>query len=677
VGAGQMAQHHADSIRRLGTSASLVAVCDPQLTAAQALANAANGTRAYGSLAEAIDAEALDVVHVCTPPASHVTIATEALRAGCHVYIEKPFTDSLSTTTQLLTLAAEGGRHVCSGHQLLFERPTQAVTEFLPFLGKLRHVESYFSFRALKRLPDGRAPLRDDLQFLDILPHPVYLLLHFLKAGGEGPTEITSVSAGKSGTVHVLLRRGTLTGTLVVTIEGRPVDSYLRVVGTNGSLHADFVRSTVQRHIGPGNSGIDKLLSPYRQAWQLIGGTTVSMARRFLHRQRSYPGLTEIFDAFYKSILGQGPSPVPPESIIETVDVCERIAEAMASAAPVNAIAPANSRPKVVVTGGTGLLGREVVRQLVAEGAHPVALGRREPAPWDRIPGAEYAVVDLARPLATEILRDAVVVMHCAAETAGGWGAHQLNSIDATRHLLEACGAAGVERVIHVSSLSVMAGSRNGELVGEASPLESDPKALGPYAWGKIESERLCATLCKESGIELRILRPGALVDYREFDPPGLLGKRLANLFVAIGRPSHPLAVADLAFSARSLIWMWHNFKDAPPILHLMDPAQPSKADLLARLRATNPDLAVIWLPPIALVPLSWLALVVQKVLRPTRPAINVAKTFARQEYDYSLIARLAPEIIRSVGSDIAGAHPVAERPIAHTQVSAAPTSPG
>ena len=45
---------------------------------------------------------------------------------------------------------------------------------------------------------------------------------------------------------------------------------------------ADYVRSTTLRAIGPGSSGIDKLCAPYRQAWQLLTGTTSAMAGRFL-----------------------------------------------------------------------------------------------------------------------------------------------------------------------------------------------------------------------------------------------------------------------------------------------------------------------------------------------------------------------------------------------------------
>src|SRR2546427_7919472 len=56
-------------------------------------------------------------------------------------------------------------------------------------------------------------------------------------------TLFRSLEVSQAGTVHALVRRGGVTGTLVVTLEGRPVESYLRVIGKNGSLFADYVRS--------------------------------------------------------------------------------------------------------------------------------------------------------------------------------------------------------------------------------------------------------------------------------------------------------------------------------------------------------------------------------------------------------------------------------------------------
>ncbi|HXI19812.1 MAG TPA: Gfo/Idh/MocA family oxidoreductase, partial [Gemmatimonadales bacterium] len=299
VGAGKMARQHARAIAAPTLHARLAAVADASASALEGIRPLAPEARLVGSLTEALATGPVDVVHICTPPDTHEALATEALEAGCHVYVEKPIAPSEAATRHLLDLAAARRLQLCPGHQLLFEPPAREIRRLLPAVGRVIHVESYFSFRTVRRTPDGKAPLRADLQLLDILPHPVYLLLDLLERAAPGDSRLVALELGRSGSLHALVRRGEVTGALVVSVEARPVESYLRVTGTNGALLGDFVRGTVERLIVPGTSGIDKVLAPYRTAAQLLSGTTGALARRALGRQRSYPGLVEIFDSFY------------------------------------------------------------------------------------------------------------------------------------------------------------------------------------------------------------------------------------------------------------------------------------------------------------------------------------------------------------------------------------------
>ena len=482
--------------------------------------------------------------------------------------------------------------------------------------------------------------LRADHQLLDILPHPVYSLLRVLEDAAEGPIELVSLEVSQAGTVHALVRRGGVTGTLVVTLEGRPVESYLRVIGKNGALFADYVRGTTQRAIGPGFSGIDKLVAPYRQAWQLLIGTTSAMSRRFVKKQRSYPGLAELFAAFYESVRARTPSPLSPESLLETVRICEQVADAL-KVGEAKALALAAPRPVdcrgVVVTGGTGFVGKEIVRALLKRGRPVRVVAHREPSPWERIPGAEYVVADVATGAGAQLFK----VIHAAAETAGGWPEHQRNSLDATVHMVRGTAAAGITRFIHVGSLAVLAQGHGGP-IGDNHPLEPDSKGSGPYVWGKLESERLAVQLGAELGIAVKVVRPGALVDHREFEPPGRLGKRLGNFFVAVGSSSDKLGVVDVEFAGRFLAWMTDTWDSVPSPLNLLDPVLPTKRELLDQLRKMNPDLTVLRVPTVVLVPLSWLATVLQKVLRSGKPAINLANVFSVLPYDTSIIAKLS-----------------------------------
>src|SRR5262245_12329965 len=93
-GAGRHAQHHARAIFRC-TGAKLVAVADPTEAAQAATRSIVPEVRCLATPEELLAAERPDVVHICTPPASHAPLALAALKAGSHIYVEKPFTERI------------------------------------------------------------------------------------------------------------------------------------------------------------------------------------------------------------------------------------------------------------------------------------------------------------------------------------------------------------------------------------------------------------------------------------------------------------------------------------------------------------------------------------------------------------------------------------------------------
>lgn len=644
-----MGQHHARTIARLVGLARLTCAVDPSPEARAKIQELVPGVATFERLEDALASAAIDVIHVCTARGFHTPIAQLALNAGCHVYVEKPFAESVEEAQSLIDLAAKRHRLICAGHQLLFERPAREALDAIAALGRVIHVESYFSFRTVRRAPGGRAPLRDDLQLLDILPHPVYLLLRALEAAEPNETTtLAAIDVGTTGTLEALVRRGRVQGALIVTLEGRPVENYLRLVGTNGSICADFVRGTVQRLLGPGTSGIDKALNPFRQGKQLLTGTTTALGARVLTHQRSYPGLREIFQAFYEAIQRGAASPTSPESIVQTTLVWEQVKERLDALnssvqARVSEASVARIASRVAITGGTGFLGKKTVQAMAALGVPVRVLARRLPPAWDRIGDAEYREADLGVPIPPTVFAGVEVVVHCAAETAGGWEDHERNSVAATEHVIRAAHAAGVTRVIHVSSLAVHATTR--APIREDSALERNARGRGPYVWGKLVSEQRALELGKELGVDVRIVRPSALVDYQAFEPPGRLGKRVGNVFVAVGSRRGPLGAVDVSFAGQVLTWMALRFDESPRVLNLLAPELPTRGALVTRLRRAHPEVSVVWLPAAVVVPLAWFGIVVQRVLRPRRPAMNVAKAFASQRYDSSLVASITPDV--------------------------------
>ena len=659
IGSGKMGVHHLKAIQHIA-GATVVGVADPAASADALAGLIPSDARLFADARQMLETVRPDVVHIVTPPGTHAALGALVLDAGSHVYIEKPFTPTRAEAEALLAKAAERGLTVCAGHQCLFEKPALRALEILDSIGSLVHVESLFSFRKVRRT------ITSVEQAVDILPHAVYPLVAQLRAGSRlatEPIEIKGVDVRTSGDVYALLRLGDCTGIVIVTLSGRPIEQYQHLIGTNGSLRADYVTGSVVNLSGPG-TGPGVLFTPYRRASQTVRGATRGFAGLIFGKHGSYPGLTTLAERFYATIRDGKPSPLTPQSIVDTVDVCERIGAALAD---VECTTEAKARTKVdtaaaalppatasgvLVTGGSGFLGRPVVTELRHAGYPVRSLGRRVP-PWSaRIPGVEYAAGDLARPLDPALMAGVGVVVHCAAETAGGKDDHERNSIAATRHLIEAAAAAGVKEFVHISSVAVLKTGREvGGPIDETTPIDAGNLGRGPYVWGKAESEVLAQKLGAEKGMRVRVIRLGPLVDYQDFNPPGRLGRELGPIFVAVGPKNRALSVCDIRTAGRVIRHYLQQPDAAPAVVNLLESPAPLRRELVARLKEGRPDLRVFWLPSWILRLASGPLKLVQRFAMGAKEPIDIAAAFASERYRTelagSVIERAGPTVVR------------------------------
>lgn len=104
IGTGFIGTVHAHAVRASGATVATVAASTPRsaIEAAERLGAAAAET------AEAlIDADDVDIVHICTPNDQHLPLARRALAAGKHVICEKPLATRLEDARMLTAHAAE------------------------------------------------------------------------------------------------------------------------------------------------------------------------------------------------------------------------------------------------------------------------------------------------------------------------------------------------------------------------------------------------------------------------------------------------------------------------------------------------------------------------------------------------------------------------------------------
>lgn len=159
---------------------------------------------------------------------------------------------------------------------------------------------------------------------------------------------------------------------------------------------------------------------------------------------------------------------------------------------------------RVLATGASGFLGRAVVRALQDAG-HEVRTLQRRPS---GAPGAEDRLGSVTDPDATASAVDGVdAVVHLAAKVslAGDPGEFHAVNVEGTRTLLDAAVAAGVSRVVHVSSPSV---AHAGHALAGVTAEPADPAgARGEYARTKAEAELLALSRAGDSA-SLVVIRP-------------------------------------------------------------------------------------------------------------------------------------------------------------------------
>ena len=111
VGCGNMGSSHARSYHML-PGFDLVGVVDSSQEKRETLASEL-GVTPFASLEAAIEKANPEAVAICTYPDTHADFASRALRAGLHVFVEKPVAETVEQAQQVVALAKTDGQKGC------------------------------------------------------------------------------------------------------------------------------------------------------------------------------------------------------------------------------------------------------------------------------------------------------------------------------------------------------------------------------------------------------------------------------------------------------------------------------------------------------------------------------------------------------------------------------------
>ena len=176
----------------------------------------------------------------------------------------------------------------------------------------------------------------------------------------------------------------------------------------------------------------------------------------------------------------------------------------------VKALNPAS----VLVLGGSGFIGRSLVKRLRQEGLGVRMLVRDGQGRAQSLagPGVELVQGDFIDTASVQTALDGIGhVFHLARSEAHTWDDCLRRDVEPTRRLAELCCARGI-RLYYASSIAIYDGGRAGEVISEATPPSPQAMRMNAYARAKVTCEGLLSEMHRQRGLQVLVLRPGIVI---------------------------------------------------------------------------------------------------------------------------------------------------------------------
>jgi predicted dehydrogenase/nucleoside-diphosphate-sugar epimerase len=537
LGTGYIADWHVQALRAV-TGATLAAVCDVNLARAREFAERYRIPSAYGSVGELLSHRPLDAVHVLTPPETHVEVATSLVDAGIHVLLEKPMGVRAEECERLVAAAGRAGVKVAVSHNFLFstvyERLRRDVASGV--LGRLDEIRIVWN-KELGQVAggpfDGWLFREPENVMLEIGPHSV---AHMLDLAGS----VDEVRARASRPIELpggrtFYRRwrvdaeaGPAAVSLVFSFAQGFTEHAIQVRGSLASATADFERNTyvVHQHT-PFGYDLDRSARVAREARALKRQAHGNLRAVALAKVTKSPAgnpfgesIARSLASFYEGLGGELDRRISGSFGVEVVALCEqigRLAE-LPRAEPAQGQGTQSTPaelPRILVLGATGFIGRELIRQLTAQGRSTRVLARK-PGGWAATFDPKFVEVmagDASRPDDLErSLAGISHVIHLARAQAKTWAEYQKNDVDVTRRIAEACQKHGVKRLIYASSIAALDTSKNAGTITDDTPVVPSAAWGDPYSKSKAANEETLMAMHRGQGLPVVIVRPGIVL---------------------------------------------------------------------------------------------------------------------------------------------------------------------
>jgi predicted dehydrogenase len=169
------------------SSGEAVAVCDLREDQLETIKRRYPTLRTTTRFSDLLDDPEIDAVAIATPVSTHAKLASAALEAGKHVFVEKPLAASSAEAEDLISIANREGLVLMPGHTFLYSPPVNLIRSLIES-GELGEIYFISTSRVNLGLHQSDVSVAWDLG-----PHDFSILRYWLD---ETPTHASALSRG-------------------------------------------------------------------------------------------------------------------------------------------------------------------------------------------------------------------------------------------------------------------------------------------------------------------------------------------------------------------------------------------------------------------------------------------------------------------------------------------------
>ena len=532
LGAGYISKWHAEALSRVN-GVSLEAVCDLSGAAARDLANAYGASKVYQSLDDMLGDDALQAIHVLTPPNAHFDVTRQILEAGKHAFVEKPLVLS-SDEARILEKVADDNQVVLGvNHNFLllpgYDRFKEDVRA-----GRLGTIDSFsahwrFPLAPLRSGPFGLWMLREPTNILfEIGPHLFAFAADLFDTFDVRDVLLRYPVEIPGGVTHYQgWRISGVAGETAVTldlslIEGHD-DRSITARGLGGLARFNFAEDSYAFQRAPMQEiVVGPFASQAGLGVQHLKTASTNAVRQVASLNMLAPyglSITRACQSFYRSLTDKTPldrrlTPALAGSAIKFIEAAIEKAKPAITPKKIYPVADSPDQPDMLVIGGTGFIGRKLTHALADEGYNVRVFSRGKGVGFER-PDGRISVFSGSL-FSDEDLQNAMKgvkgVFHLARADEKSWEGYLQNDVAVTRRIGEACLEAGIQRLVYTGTIDSYDASQPDRPITEETPFDHNLEERNLYARSKAACEAALKELSAQKGLPLVIARPGIVI---------------------------------------------------------------------------------------------------------------------------------------------------------------------